>query len=248
MVKSVKKAGIFSKSRGIYMYDTILNLGAVDRYTQKIRAVCLLALFSLFIIAPSSELEAQRRPQRKGSPEQIRPSVGLRAAYFSVTGELGEKLPSGIGLNIHYQHPLSAFFPKLPGYFPDAVQAMFNYESLSSEEDGENQGETFSYSLSRIGLEAGPVWSFLLAQSQYLSLGALFGFAQETVVTELMYDGVTAAEIKESGMVFSSHLVLNYEYHLSNYIFSGGLYTVYGADEELPLTGTGINIGFAYKF
>ena len=215
----------------------------------KTLALCLLTLFSLFIVIPSfsSGLHAQRRPQKKGSPEQTRPSVGLRAAYFSVTGELGEKLPSGIGLNIHYQHPLSAFFPKLPGYFPDAVQAMFNYESLSNEEDGEAIGETFSYSLSRLGIEAGPVWSFLLAQSQYLSLGVLFGFAQENASTEWKLGDLTLANIDESGTVFSSHFLLNYEYHLSNFIFSGGLYTVYGGDEELPLIGTGINIGFAYK-
>ena len=217
------------------------------RYTQKMRAVYLLTLFSLFIIAPSSGLHAQRRPQKKGSTGQAQPSVGLRTAYFSVAGDLSETLPNGIGVNIYYDHPLSALFPKLPGYFPSSLQAMLNYESLSNEEEGEIQEDTFSYSLSRTGLEAGPVWAFLLSQKQYLSLGLMLGFAQESATTELKSDGALISEIKESGTLFSSHFLLNYEYHLSNFIFSGGLYTVYGGDEELPLIGTGINIGFAFK-
>ena len=93
-------------------------------------------------------------------------------------------------------------------------------------------------------LQAGPFWSFFLADKQFLSVGYLLGFAQENAKSEI--EGQETLE--ESGVVFSSHILVNYEYHHADLIFGGGLYTVYGADEEVPLIGIGLNFNFGYKF
>ena len=191
-------------------------------------ALLILGLFSL------SPLQAQ----------QEQSSAGLRTAYFATAGDLKETLPNGIGINVYYDYPLSSLFGSLPSYFPDSLQAMLNYEILSNEEEDEESELTSKYSLQRAGLELGPVWSFLLTESQVLSVALLGGFAQETSSNEREF----LAPVENSGIVFSSHLLLNYAYHYSDFVFGGGLYAVYGADEELPLVGVGLNLDFGYKF
>ena len=97
----------------------------------------------------TTSLQAQSKKGKQA------PSAGARVASFSSTGDLSESLPNGIGFQAYYDHPLTAFFPKLPSYAPRSVQAVLNYESLSnSETEADTQLET-SYSLSRIGIEAG---------------------------------------------------------------------------------------------
>ena len=191
------------------------------------------------------------KPYRSRSAEpykkirtRTRPSAGLRLAPFSTIGDINEKLSSGIGLNFYYEHPLSLLLQGLPSYAPDSLQAMFNYESLSGEE--KRRQRTISYSLSRVGLELGPFWSFVLAPKQNLSLGFLVGFAQENASRES--EGIPSESDKESALALSTHFLLNYEYHYSDYIFGGGLYTVYGPDKDLPLLGVGLNLGVGYKF
>ena len=121
---------------------------------------------------------------------------------------------------------------------------MLSYESLSNEEKDEESGISSKYSLQSAGLEAGPLWSFLLTESQTLSVAFLGGFAHETASNEREF----LAPVEESGIVFSSHLLINYAYHYSDFVFGGGFYGVYGADEEAPLVGLGLHLDFGYKF
>ena len=133
---------------------------------------------------------------------------------------------------------------------PASLQAMLNYESLSGEGGADEEQKEYKNSLSRVGLEVGLTWSFLLAPKHRIGLLLLAGFASEKAKQEPPDN--TSAEplplIEQSGTVFSSHLIINYEYHHSDFVFSAGSYTVYGADEKTPLTGTGFNLGFGYKF
>ena len=206
-----------------------------------------LGLFITFLAGPLTSLEAQRRTAKKEDASV----VGARLAYFSTTGELNENLPSGIGVQVYYDHPFSFFLSgKLPAYMPASLQAALNYEGLSGEVEREESGLKSEYSLSRVGLEAGPVWSFLLAPSQKLSLILLAGFASESSKREdsALNTGDVIDTEEKSGMSFSSHFLVNYEYHYGSMIFSAGSYTVYGADKETPLIGIGLNLGFGYRF
>lgn len=200
-----------------------------------------LALILLALGLGTASLGAQNK---KGKAQ---PSAGARFAYFATAGEISESLPNGVGFQAYYEHPLSQLFPGLPAFAPQSVQAVLNYESLSNSETDPDTELSTSNSLSRVGIEAGPFWSFLLAESQFLSVGYLLGFANESAKSEI--EGQEPQEPMEaSGVIFSSHLLVNYEYHLSSYVLGGGLYVVYGADEELPLIGTGLNFSFGYKF
>ena len=88
-----------------------------------------LALSLVLALSPgTTSLQAQ---SKKGKPQ---PSAGARVAYFSTTGDLSESLPNGIGFQAYYDHPLAAFFSKLPSYAPQSIQAVLNYESLSNSE------------------------------------------------------------------------------------------------------------------
>ena len=130
---------------------------------------------------------------------------------------------------------------------PASLQAMLNYESLSGEGGKDEEQKEYKNSLSRLGLELGLTWSFLLSPKHRIGLLFLGGFASEKAKQEP--PDTSDAEIQEqSGTVFSSHLIINYEYHYSDFVFSAGSYTVYGADEETPLIGTGFNLGLGYKF
>ena len=133
---------------------------------------------------------------------------------------------------------------------PASLQAMLNYESLSGEGGADEAQKEYKNSLSRVGLELGLTWSFLLAPSHRIGLLLLGGFASEKAKQEPPSEAsASGAKIQEqNGTVFSSHLIINYEYHHSDFVFSAGSYTVYGADEESPLIGTGFNLGFGYKF
>ena len=132
---------------------------------------------------------------------------------------------------------------------PASLQAMLNYESLSGEGGKDEAQKEYKNSLSRVGLEVGLTWSFLLAPKHRIGLLLLGGFASEKAKQEPPATSASGAETQEqSGTVFSSHLIINYEYHYSNFVFSAGSYTVYGADEETPLIGTGFNLGLGYKF
>ena len=129
---------------------------------------------------------------------------------------------------------------------PASLQAMLNYESLSGEGGKDEAQKEYKNSLSRTGLEVGLTWSFLLAPKHRIGLLLLGGFASEKAKQE---PPSTSAETQEqSGTVFSSHLIIDYEYHHSDFVFSAGSYTVYGADDETALIGTGFNLGFGYKF
>ena len=130
---------------------------------------------------------------------------------------------------------------------PASLQAMLNYESLSGEGGKDEAQKEYKNSLSRIGLELGFTWSFLLAPKHRIGLLVLGGFASEKAKQEPPAEA-SAETQEQSGTVFSSHLIINYEYHHSDFVFSAGSYTVYGADEETPLIGTGFNLGFGYKF
>ena len=172
-------------------------------------------------------------------------------ASFSPTGDLGKSLSSGTGFNLYYDQPFDFFISgKLPSYMPASLQAMLNYESLSGEGGKDEAQKEYKNSLSRIGLEVGLTWSFLLAPKHRIGLLFLGGFASEKAEQEAPD---TSAEtlpllMEQSGTVFSSHLIINYEYHYSDFVFSAGSYTVYGADDEAALIGTGFNLGFGYKF
>ena len=128
---------------------------------------------------------------------------------------------------------------------------MLNYESLSGEGGKDEERKEYKNSLSRLGLELGFTWSFLLAPKHRLGLLLLGGFASEKAKQEPPPEASSAETpllMEQSATVFSSHLIINYEYHYSDFVFSAGSYTVYGADEETPLIGTGFNLGFGYKF
>ena len=134
---------------------------------------------------------------------------------------------------------------------PASLQAMLNYESLSGEGGKDEEQKEYKNSLSRTGLEVGLTWSFLLAPKHRIGLLFLGGFASEKAKQEPPSNTSASAEpllMEQSGTVFSSHLIINYEYHHSDFIFSAGSYTVYGADEKTPLIGTGFNLGLGYKF
>ena len=133
---------------------------------------------------------------------------------------------------------------------PASLQAMLNYESLSGEGGADEEQKEYKNSLSRMGLELGLTWSFLLAPKHRIGLLFFGGFASEKAKQEPPSEAsASGAETQEqSGTVFSSHLIINYEYHHSDFVFSAGSYTVYGADEETPLIGTGFNLGLGYKF
>ena len=203
----------------------------------------LLAFCALFLSGIFTDLLAQRRAKAKNTPSA---EAGVRLASFSTTGDLKESLPSGIGLNLYYDQPFAFFLSgKLPGYMPSSLQAMLNYESLSHEDTDKNEKN----SLSRIGLELGPTWLFSLASSQYLALIVTAGFAQGTARRESTLSVANSEPpLEESALQFSSHFLIHYEYHYSDFVFSAGSYTVYGADEEVPLIATGFNLGLGYKF
>ena len=132
---------------------------------------------------------------------------------------------------------------------PASLQAMLNYESLSGEGGKDEEQKEYKNSLSRIGLEVGLTWSFLLAPKHRIGLLLLGGFASEKAKQEPPSNTSASVEMQEqSGTVFSSHLIINYEYHYSDFVFSAGSYTVYGADDKAALIGTGFNLGFGYKF
>ena len=175
-------------------------------------------------------------------------------AAFSPTGELGESLSSGTGIQLYYDQPFDFFISgKLPSYMPASLQAMLNYESLSGEGGADEKQKEYKNSLSRIGLEVGLTWSFLLVPKHRIGLLFLGGFASEKAKQEPPATSASGAEtplplMEQSGTVFSSHLIINYEYHYSDFVFSAGSYTVYGADDETALIGTGFNLGLGYKF
>ena len=101
-------------------------------------------------------------------------------AAFTPTGDLGESLSSGTGFNLYYDQPFKFFISgKLPSYMPASLQAMLNYESLSGEGGADEAQKEYKNSLSRIGLEVGLTWSFLLVPSHHLGLLFLGGFASE---------------------------------------------------------------------
>ena len=130
---------------------------------------------------------------------------------------------------------------------PASLQAMLNYESLSGEGGKDEAQKGYKNSLSRLGLEVGLTWSFLLAPKHRIGLLFLAGFASEKAEQEPPSDDASAsgAETQEqSGTVFSSHLIINYEYHSSDFVFSAGSYTVYGADKKTPLIWNGVQPGF----
>ena len=202
-----------------------------------------------FALTAFSSLQAQRRSKAQG---KTRAAAGLRLASFSTLGDLNKQLPSGIGFQLYYQHPLSGLpvlsaIKSKAAYVPRSLELVLNYESLSNtEKEVKNRGLDVKYSLNRVGLEAGPRWFFPFSASQGLAVSWLLGFAQEknSVSSRVPAD----KKDESSGLVFSTHLLLNYEYQYSDLIFAVGSYTVYGADKELPLTATGLNLGFGYKF
>ena len=194
-----------------------------------------------------SELQAQRRTKK----EQGGASAGLRVAPFSTVGDISESLPDGIGVQLYYDQPFSFFLSgKLPSYMPASIQAVLNFETLSGEQkDEETAGLTIEKSLNRTGLELGPRWYFPFGTSQGLSLIALVGIASETAKKEISNDSEVITTEEKSGAAFSSHFLVNYEYHTkAKLLFSGGLSMVYGADKESPLIGIGLNLGLGYQF
>ena len=211
--------------------------------------ILCLTLF-LVITGAFTNLQAQGRAKKQDTSGA---SAGIRLAAFTPTGDLGKSLSSGTGINLYYDQPFEFFLSgKLPSYMPASLQAMLNYESLSGEEE-EGAQKGYKNSLSRTGLELGFTWSFLLAPKHRLGLLLLGGFASEKAEQEAPDTSASDAEtlpplMEQSETVFSSHLIINYEYHYSDFVFSAGSYTVYGADEERPLIGTGFNLGFGYKF
>ena len=133
---------------------------------------------------------------------------------------------------------------------PASIQAVLNFETLSGEQkDDKTAGLTIEKSLSRTGLEAGPRWYFPFGTTQGLSLIVLMGFASETAKKEISNDSEVITTEEKSGTAFSSHFLVNYEYHTkAKLLFSGGAYMVYGADKESPLIGVGLNLGLGYQF
>ena len=172
-----------------------------------------------------------------GQSQQQDHQIGFRSAYFVTQGELSEVLPTGYGIQLYSNHPLSSISRPLANFLTTAkLQFALNYESLSNEVD-EVRGvpRKVEYNLERLGLEAGPVWLFSLDKSHHVSVTFLAGLAYEFGTSKKIdEDGNTPPpdEVEVSGFAFSSHLLFNYEYHYSNFIFSAGSYRVYGAAEK----------------
>ena len=208
------------------------------------KRLCLCGGLLLFVSAPFTELGAQRRAKK----EQKGVSAGIRLASFSTAGDINESLPSGSGFQLYYDQPFAFFLSgKLPSYMPASLQAVLNAETLSNEE--KKEGVTTENSLKRTGLEVGPRWYFPFGTSHGLSLLALLGFASETATMTISKDSGASETEEKSGTVFSSHFLINYEYHTkADLLFSAGPYIVYGADKESPLIGLGFNLGLGYRF